>query len=234
MNKKILWILFSLFLCIFIISIFKIGIYIINNNSNNKIKNELNKSINKNTNKIDFKKLKEQNPDTVGYIKVNNTNIDYVVVKTNNNDYYLNHNFNKEYNTSGWIFTDYRNKLDGTDKNIIVYGHGLKDKSMFGSLKDTMNKDWYQDKNNREITFITEKEKYKYQIFSIYEIEVEDYYINTDFTNVNFEEFINVLKSRSIYDFKINISKEDQILTLSTCSDNDKRIVVHSKKIKVS
>ena len=229
MKKSMTWILL-VFILIFLYSWFKIGEYLINNKNNENIKEKTNKNIKED--EINLKKLKEQNPDTVGYIKVNNTNIDYIVVKTNNNDYYLNHNFNKEYNTSGWIFTDYRNKLDGTDKNIIVYGHGLKDKSMFGSLKDTMNKDWYLNENNREITFITEKEKYKYQIFSIYEIEVEDYYINTDFTNVNFEEFINVLKNRSIYDFKINISKEDQILTLSTCSENDKRIVVHSKKIK--
>ena len=73
--------------------------------------------------KIDFKSLKEQNPDTIAYIKVNNTNIDYVVVKGKDNSYYLTHNFLKKWNVAGWIFADYHNKFDDTDKNIVIYGN---------------------------------------------------------------------------------------------------------------
>ena len=68
---------------------------------------------------IDFKSLKEQNSDVVAYIKVNGTNIDYVVVRSKDNSYYLKHNFNKEYNIAGWIFSDYRNLFDESDRNII-------------------------------------------------------------------------------------------------------------------
>lgn len=78
---------------------------------------------------IDFKSLKEQNSDVVAYIKVNGTNIDYVVVKGNDNSYYLKHNFNKEYNVAGWIFSDYHNKFDENDKNIVIFGHNTKDGS---------------------------------------------------------------------------------------------------------
>ena len=92
---------------------------------------------------IDFKLLKEQNNETVGYIKVNNTNIDYVVVQHNDNSYYLKHNFEKSWNNAGWIFADYHNKLDETDKNIVIFGHNTRDNSMFGTLKSTLNEDWY-------------------------------------------------------------------------------------------
>ena len=85
---------------------------------------------------IDFNKLKEQNKETVAWIKVNNTNIEYPVVKANNNNFYLNHSFDKSENLAGWIFADYRNKFDNTDKNIIIYGHNMRDGSMFGSLKN--------------------------------------------------------------------------------------------------
>ncbi len=120
-----------------------------NNAENAKIKEEIDKSIQiiENTNssveeyKIDFSTLKEKNTDTIAYIKVNNTNIDYIVVKGNDNSYYLNHNFNKKYNVSGWIFADFHNKFDDSDKNIVIYGHNTHDGSMFGTLKNVLEKE---------------------------------------------------------------------------------------------
>ena len=132
---------------------------------------------------IDFNKLKEQNKETVAWIKVNNTNIEYPVVKANNNNFYLNHSFDKSENLAGWIFADYRNKFDNTDKNIIIYGHNMRDGSMFGSLKNILNSDWYENEENTNITLYTENEKCIYKVFSIYKIESEDYYIKTEFSN---------------------------------------------------
>lgn len=126
---------------------------------------------------IDFKSLKEQNSDTIANLKVNGTNIDYVVVKGNDNSYYLKHNFNKEYNIAGWIFADYHNKFDETDRNIVIFGHNTKDGSMFGTLKNVLDKSWQENKDNLEITLITGKRQYKYQVFSTYSITPEDYYI---------------------------------------------------------
>ncbi len=90
---------------------------------------------------IDFQTLKTKNSDTVAYLKVNGTNIDYVVVKGEDNSYYLNHNFNKEKSVAGWIFADYHNKFDGSDKNIVIYGHNMKDGIMFETLKDVLTKE---------------------------------------------------------------------------------------------
>ncbi len=211
--------------------------------NNNKIAEQIKSTVivedkNEDENKeeytVDFNKLKEQNNETVAWIKVNNTNVEYPVVRATNNSFYLNHSFDKSKNSAGWIFADYKNKFDNTDKNIVIYGHNMRDDSMFGSLKNILNSDWYNNEENTNIALYTENEKYIYKVFSIYKIESEDYYIKTEFSNDNeFEKFIKTLKKRSIKNFNIDISKEDSILTLSTCANNNKyRVVLHSKKIK--
>lgn len=211
--------------------------------NNNKIAEQIKSTVivedkNEDENKeeytVDFNKLKEQNNETVAWIKVNNTNVEYPVVRATNNSFYLNHSFDKSKNSAGWILADYKNKFDNTDKNIVIYGHNMRDDSMFGSLKNILNSDWYNNEENTNIALYTENEKYIYKVFSIYKIESEDYYIKTEFSNDNeFEKFIKTLKKRSIKNFNIDISKEDSILTLSTCANNNKyRVVLHSKKIK--
>ena len=183
---------------------------------------------------INWETLKKQNTDTIAYIKVNNTNINYIVVKGSDNDYYLTHNFNKEYNVAGWVFSDYRNHFDGTDKNIIIYGHDIKDGSMFGTLKNVLNKDWYENEENYKVILVTEEEQYEYQVFSSYSIIAEDYYIKTTFNDDSeFDKFVRELKSRSIYNYETEVSKDDTILTLSSCMGNSKkRVVLHAKLVK--
>ena len=115
----------------------------------------------------------------------------------------------------------------------MIYGHNRRDNSMFGSLKKILKSEWYNNKENEKIILNTEKQDNIYQIFSIYKIEEEDYYIKTEFKDDSeFEKFIQTIKERSIKDFKIDVSKKDSILTLSTCANNNKyRVVVHAKKI---
>lgn len=181
---------------------------------------------------VDFNLLKKQNSDTVAWIKVNGTNIEYPIVKAKNNEYYLTHSFDKSSNSAGWIFADYKNKFDGTDKNIVIYGHNRKDKSMFGSLRNILSSQWQNNSENAEITFISENKNGIYKVFSVYQIEKEDYYIKTNFNSNNeFEKFLKTIKTRSMKDFKTPVSSSDSILTLSTCAANDNyRIVLHAKK----
>ena len=183
---------------------------------------------------IDFDSLKKKNSDTVAFIKVKNTSINYVIVKGKDNDYYLHHNFNKKHSSAGWIFADYHNKLDGTDKNLIVYGHSMKNGTMFGTLRNVVKKSWYENKNNYLIDFVTEQGEYTYQVFSVYVIKAEDYYINTKFKNNDeFNKFVSTLKSRSKYNFNVNVNGNDKILTLSSCYDNNgRRVVLHAKLVK--
>lgn len=240
MNKTIVKIIsiiiFVICLCTLLFSAYKIYLWYQNNNNNKNIKKKTEEAIKidkiNNRTKVDFNNLKSQNPDTVGYLQVKGTNIDYVVVKGQDNDYYLNHNFNREYNESGWVYADYTNRFDETDKNIVIYAHNTMDGSMFGSLKNVLNSSWYNNEDNYDITFITEKGQYTYRVFSVYQIEAEDYYIQTSFPSNNFDSFIKKIKDRSINDFQTEITPEDKILTLSTCSLSGKeRIVVHSKLI---
>lgn len=202
---------------------------------NAKIKEELDNSIIVKNKEyiIDFDKIKSQNSDAVAFLKVNGTNIEYIIVKGEDNDFYLNHNFLKEYNSGGWVFADSRNKFNEEDRNIIVYGHNMKDGSMFGTLKNTINSDWQNNKDNLTITLVTQMKTYKYQVFSTYTIYPEEYYLKVGFENNDrFLDFINTLKERSNHDYQVNLTKDDKILTLSSCiGDGTKRVVLHAKLI---
>ena len=116
---------------------------------------------------------------------------------------------------------------------MVIYGHNRRDGSMFGTLKNILTEEWQNNTDNFSILLITENEKSEYKVFSVYRIEKEDYCITTNFgTDNKFKEFIDVIKSRSVKDFNVNVSIEDHILTLSTCADNNKyRVVLHAKKI---
>lgn len=182
---------------------------------------------------VDFTELEKINKDVKGWIQVNGTNINYPFVQTSNNDYYLTHSFNRDYNSAGWIFMDYRNNINNLEKNTILYGHSRLDKTMFGSLKNLLKSDWYNDKNNHIIKLSTNNTNTLWQVFSVYHIEDTSDYIKTDFkSDEEFQEFAQKLKNRSVYDFNTTVSKNDKILTLSTCYKNNNRMVMHAKLIK--
>lgn len=227
------------FILLMIISGVMIVLWKIDNENNKKILEEIAKVVvidetkpqdDKERYKIDFEELKKINPDVIGWIKVNGVDVEFPVVQAKNNNYYITHSLDKSYNRAGWIFADYKNKFDGTDRNIIIYGHNRKDGSMFAPLKEVLKPEWYNNEDNRIILFVTENKKYSCEIFSIYKIENEEYYIQTEFNDSSFKKFITTIKNRSIVDFNIDVNVENQILTLSTCDDNnDYRIVIHAK-----
>ena len=239
MKKIIIIILFILSIFGIIYSSFKIINWKHDTKKNKNIKEEIDSNIIiKETDEnieynIDFQSLEEINSDIVAYIKVKNTNIDNVIVKGNDNSFYLNHNLNKEGNVAGWLFIDYHNRLDDKDKNIVIYGHDMKDGSMFGTLNKVLDENWYLNKDNYIIDFITKDKVYHYQVFSTYTIPVEDYYNNTIFNNdIEFFNFLKVIKERSIFNYQIEINEDDKILTLSSCIGNgNKRVVLHAKLI---
>lgn len=244
-NKaKLISILRIIFIIIALISIIVIIVWNINGIQNKKITDKVSnmvsvKEVASNERKekeysVDFESINKINKDAVAWIKIPGTEIEYVIVKASDNSYYLNRNFEKKYNNAGWIFADYKNKFDGTDKNIVIYGHNREDGTMFGTLKDALKEEWYNNEENYEIDLIIENgEKHKYQVFSVYQIKTEDYYIDTEFKSGEFQKFVTTLKNRSKKDFGVEVSEEDSILTLSTCANNYRdRIVLHAKEIK--
>lgn len=184
---------------------------------------------------VDITELKDKNSDTVGWINVNNTNINYPFVQGKDNSYYLSHSFDKKYNEAGWVFLDYRNSKDLNNKNTILYAHSRLDKTMFGSLSKVLKSSWYNNKDNHIIRLSTDTENTLWQIFSVYKIPEESYYITTNFnTNEEYSKFLNTIKQRSIHNFNTNLDTNDKILTLSTCYSDTERTVVHAKLIKRS
>lgn len=183
---------------------------------------------------VDFTSLLDRNKDTVGYIHMENTNINYPIVSSGDNEYYLNHDFNKKSNKAGWIFLDYRNNLDNLSDNTVIYGHGRIDNTLFGSLKKVLTNNWQKNKENYVIRISTPKENMLFQIFSVYAIDAESYYITTNFVRPERKiKWIEDMKGRNIAPTNTEVSVEDKILTLSTCQNNNgKRIVVHAKLIK--
>ena len=162
--------------------------------------------------------------------------VQFPVVKTTNNTYYLTHSFDKSYNRAGWIFMDYENKMDGQDKNIVIYGHNRKDGSMFAPLKQILKPAWYNNEANKYVTLLTEDEKLTFEVFSIYRVENEMEYITINFDSENaFRQFKYKMQQRSVKDYDIDVTVDAPILTLSTCDDNnDYRIVLHAIKVETT
>lgn len=181
---------------------------------------------------VDFDSLLKRNSDTKGWIKVSGTSINYPFVQTNNNDYYLTHSFNKKNNDAGWVYLDYRNNINNLSQNTIIYGHGRLNNTMFGSLKKVVNKSWYTNPSNYTVKISTPSENSVWQVFSTYTIEPESYYITTNFNDSQtYTDFINKLKSRSVYNYNVDVTSNDKILTLSSCYNDEKRVVLHAKLV---
>ena len=182
---------------------------------------------------ININELKNINNDTVSWITVDSTNINYPVVQYSDNDYYLNHDYNKMNTINGWIFMDFRNNSDLSDKNTIFYGHNLLNKTSFGSIANLFTDKWYNNSNHK-IKIKNDLQIYTYEIFSIYYIDPEIYYLQTSFyDDASYIDFLNTLKSRSKYNFGVQLNPNDKIITLSTCTDDNKgRKVVHARLVQ--
>ena len=202
-------------------------------------------SINQNSNKsdkiIELETLHKENSDIIGWIEIENTNINYPVLQTNNNDFYLTHNYKKEYSPSGSLFLDKNFDLDKPSSNYLIYGHRNKNGLMFEDLINYKDKNYYTE--HPIINFTTLKEDSKYEIISVFlsrvyyknETNVFRYYFFVDAENEQeYNDYVsNCLKS-SLYDIGKNAEYGEQLLTLSTCeySQEDGRLVVVAKKIE--
>ena len=175
--------------------------------------------------------LKKANPDTYGWIKVEGTNIDYPVVKRGDNEYYLDHAYTGEYLPVGAIFADYRTSDTFSDNlNVVIYGHNVNTGSMFGSLREFLNKDVFY--TNR-ITLYTMDGIFTYRPFCIHETAYDSGFISTGFDS--WDSYVKFLKELAA-DSKIKapdgltLDENTRILTLSTCTNGaaDNRLALHA------
>jgi len=177
---------------------------------------------------------RDLNEDTIGYISIEGTVIDYPVMYSGDNEFYLNNDFNKQRSYYGAIFLDYRCDVYNMakTKNIILYGHRMKDGSMFRSLVYYFEKDFFD--SHRIVRFDTLAGTMEWEVFAIYEASINFYYIDTEFSNeIEWLKFIRYCQSLSLYETDTVLNPEDILLTLSTCStDKDHRVVVMARLIQ--
>ena len=183
-------------------------------------------------------KLKKINPEIVGWVHIKDTTIDYPVVKGTDNSFYLNNNVYREPTIAGAIFMDYRNALDNPMQNYILYGHRMRDDSMFGNLVNFKKNNFYN--THKSFTLILENGYYECEIFSVFQTTTYGFKYNKIYPGQTEEEylaFIEESKNESLYPIDVEVTAADNIVTLSTCDYdldvNEGRLVVMAKMKKV-
>lgn len=186
------------------------------------------------TGEIDWKSLLQINPEVEAWIYLEDSTINYPVAKAADNDYYLHRLIDETYNYSGTIFVDYRCEDDFAGFNTILYGHHMKDGSMFAGLKKFVNESGYAEKHNK-FELITPDEKYHLMVFSAYVADAtgDTYTLSFDDESEEAVYISNVLSKSTISTENISVTADDRIVTLSTCvnAEGDARYVVHGKMV---
>ena len=184
-------------------------------------------------NPIDFTQLLSVNSDIVGWLRIRALDISYPVVQGKDNDYYLHRTFEKTDNFAGCLFVNSYNMGDFTDQNTIIYGHNMKNGSMFGKLKNFSDPEVF--KKSRYFWIFTPDFIYQYRIFSASVVDKTGLTYQISFTDDEFDQFISRAYSNSVVDNQgVTVTKEDRIVTLSTCTGDDStRFVVMGKLAQI-
>ena len=181
--------------------------------------------------RIDLASLKAINAEAVGWIEIPGTEISYPLVHTSDNTYYLTHTFKRQENKSGSIFIETSNAANFTDLHTIIYGHNMKDGSMFAGLKNYEKKNYYEA--HPYVYVDLDDGTHCYQIFSCHQADITDISYTIGYAaDDTYASFLDSLKTSSLYDTGVSVDTEDSVITLSTCTNKgEKRFVVHAKKL---
>ncbi len=189
----------------------------------------------------EYCKMYKTNSDLAGWIVINGTDINYPVVQSKvYQEFYLDHNFDGEEDNAGSVFADARNDLMLPDDNIIIYGHNMKDGSMFGTLQYYLDKDYYDKHNMLSFDTLHKHGTYKIAVVGLSKISEESdgtfkYY---DFINADskkaFKKYVENIKKLEAYDTGISLEYGDKLVTLSTCNsvEKDGRLFIVAKEVK--
>ena len=184
---------------------------------------------------IDFKALYPLNEDIVGWIWINDLKINYPLVRGSDNQYYLTHTYDGTYNRLGSIFMDFRVSLELDDPNTVIYGHNMLTDEMFGVLEKYADLEFYE--NHKYVYILEEEIVRKYEIFSAYITDAYGDSYTIEFPDTkSFNDYLYKMKKQSLVETGVAVSKEDKIITLSTCTSHGgktERFVVHAKQIFV-
>lgn len=189
----------------------------------------------------EYRKMYETNSDLAGWIVIDGTDINYPVVQSKvYQEFYLNHNFDGEKDEAGSIFADARNDVFLPDDNIIIYGHNMKNGSMFGTLQYYLDKDYYNSHNIVSFDTLYKRGTYQIAVVGLSKISEESdgtfkYY---DFINAenkkSFKRYVENIKKLEAYDTGVSLKYGDKLITLSTCNsvEKDGRLFIVAKEVK--
>lgn len=229
--------------CIFILICVYLFIYFYSDNDA-KILNEIEIdeskiTENKTEKMLKLEELQRKYENIIGWLEIEETNINYPVMQTVDNEFYITHNYKGEEAASGALFLDKKFDLKKPSTNYLIYGHRMRNGTMFEDLYKYREKDFYE--KHKKIKFITNKEEAEYEIIATFysrvyyksEKNVFRYYFFIDANNEKeFNEYVENCKKASIYDTGITAEYGDQLITLSTCeySQEDGRFAVVARK----
>lgn len=184
---------------------------------------------------FDYQALLEENEDCIGWLKIDGTDISYPVVQGTDNEFYLHHDFQKKYAICGTLMLDYRNDIAGEQEHLIIYGHQMKDGSMFKQLNGYKKKEYYLAHN--KITLYLKDQKYQYEVAAVYVTNVAnsgDYYnyLHKE-TRKQQMDYLQKMAAYQLYPTGVTVREDDELLSLSTCeysSTNGRLIVLARRK----
>lgn len=189
----------------------------------------------------EYRKMYKTNSDLVGWIVIDGTDINYPVVQSKvYQEFYLDHNFDGEEDEAGSIFIDARNDVFFPDDNIIIYGHNMKNGSMFGTLQHYLDKDYYESHSIVSFDTLYKRRIYKIAAVGISKIsdESDDTFKYYDFLNAenkkSFNEYVKNIQILEAYDTGVSLKYGDKLITLSTCNsvEEDGRLFIIAKEVK--
>jgi SrtB family sortase len=187
---------------------------------------------------VDFETLRENGPDIIGWLSLPDTVLNYPVTQTDNNEYYLNHLYDGTYNKVGCLFADYENRADFSDRNTIIYGHNMRDGSMFALLNRYDEQSYFD--THRQMYLVTPKGGYVMEIFTAFAAKPEESGSKTSPWQLSWKDdgayttWLTAMKERSAVESDVTVTCSDKVLTLSTCTPGGTgRFLVMGKLVKV-
>ena len=185
---------------------------------------------------VDWDYLSSVNADIVGWLYCPDTIINYPVVQSESHDYYLNHGFEGQTNSSGTLFAD-RNSVTGiTQSHLIIYGHNMKDNSMFGTLHNYTDRDYYED--HPVFYYLTPEDNYRVELICSMTVESVLSNFPTYFSSTSeHQNYLDRITSGAYWVNADPVSTKHQLMTFSTCTYgsgyNDARLLVHGVMIPI-
>ena len=188
---------------------------------------------------VDFEALRENGPDTIGWLNLPDTAINYPVTQAGDNEYYLHHLYDGTYNKVGCLFADYENKADFSDRNTIIYGHNMRDGSMFATLNEYDAQSYFD--GHPQMYLVTPDGGYVMEVFSAFEAKPAESGSDTSPWRLSWKDdgayttWLSEMAGRSVIETDVTVTSSDKVLTLSTCTPGGKsRFIVMGKLAAVN